>query len=66
MPYYLAVLSGEARFNSKRFKKILGAKDVSFAKPEVVHQITGCLTGAVAPFGKIFGIPVYVDRSLTK
>jgi len=24
------------------------------------------LVGAVPPFGKIFGLPVYVDRSLTK
>ena len=66
VPYYLAILSASTRFNSKRFKKILGAKDVSFAKPEVVHELTGCLTGAVPPFGKIFGIPVYVDRSMTK
>ena len=45
---------------------MIGAKDITFAQPEVVHKMTGCLTGAVPPFGKIFGVPLYVDRSLSK
>lgn len=31
-----------------------------------MHKVTGCLTGAVSPFGNIFGVPVWVDRSLGK
>ena len=31
-----------------------------------VFETTGCLPGAVPPFGKIFGLKVYVDRSLSK
>ena len=37
-----------------------------FATPEEVHQITGCLPGAVPPFGSIFGVQTIVDESLQK
>lgn len=66
VPFYLAVLSASKRFNSKAFKKIINCKSLRFATPEEVFQTTGCLPGAVPPFGKIFGVPVWVDRSLSK
>ena len=66
VPYYLAVLSGSARFASKPFKKIINCKSVRFATPEEVFQATGCLPGAVPPFGSAFGVPTWVDRSLSK
>ena len=64
--YYLAVLSASKRFSSKQFKKIISCKSVRFATPEEVFTTTGCLPGAVPPFGKLFGVPVWVDRSLGK
>jgi len=66
VPYYLAVTSAACRFSSKQFKKTINCKTFRFATPEEVHTVTGCLTGAVPPFGKIFDIPVFVDRSLGK
>ena len=66
VPYFLAVLSGANKFSSKQFKKTSGCKSFRFATPQEVHDTTGCLTGAVAPFGSIFNIPVWVDRSLGK
>jgi|DEB0MinimDraft_12_1074336.scaffolds.fasta_scaffold16930_5 Ala-tRNA(Pro) deacylase len=64
--YYLAVSSAAARFSSKQFKKVINCKSFRFATPEEVHSKTGCLPGAVPPFGKIFGVPVWVDRSLSR
>lgn len=64
--YYLAVMSAANRFSSKQFKKITSCKSIRFATPEEVHQTTGCLPGAVPPFGQIFNVPVWVDRSLGK
>lgn len=64
--YYLAVMSAANRFSSKQFKKTINCKTFRFATPEEVHEVTGCLPGAVPPFGKIFGVPVWVDRSLGK
>lgn len=66
VPFYLAVQSASNKFASKTFKKLINSKGIRFATPEEVFNTTGCLPGAVAPFGKIFGVPVWVDRSLSK
>ena len=34
------------------------------ATPKDVHEATGCVTGAVPPFGSVFSIPTFVDNSL--
>jgi len=62
--FYLAVLAAHRRFSSKAFKKIINCKSLRFATPEEVWRATGCLPGAVPPFGRPFGVPVWVDRSL--
>ena len=64
--YYLAVSSAANKFSSKQFKKVINCKSFRFATPEECWEKTGCLTGAVPPFGKMFGVPVWVDRSLGK
>lgn len=66
VPYYLAVLSASTRFSSKAFKKLIKCKSIRFASPEEVFQTTGCLPGAVPPFGKFLSVPLWVDRSLGK
>jgi Ala-tRNA(Pro) deacylase len=65
-PFYLAIMSAARKFNSKQFKKIINCKSIRFASPEEVFKTTGCLPGAVPPFGRIFGVPVWVDRSLSR
>lgn len=65
-PCYLAIVSASKRFNSKEFKKLIKCKNVRFANAEEVYEYSGCITGAVPPFGSLFTIPVptYVDSSL--
>ena len=59
------VLPGDAKFDTKKARSELNIKDVRFALPEEVSEITeGVVPGGVPPFGNIFGIPVYVDKSL--
>lgn len=64
--FYLAILSASKKFNSKHFGKLINVKKFRFATPEEVFKTTGCLPGAVPPFGKLFGFPTWVDRSLSK
>jgi len=64
--FYLAVMSASNRFASKQFKRIIGCKSIRFATDDEVMEITDCLPGAVPPFGSIFGIPLWVDRSLSR
>ena len=61
----MIVLPGAARFDSKKARDILNAKDIRFASEEEVENITnGVKSGGVPPFGNLFNIPVYVDQSL--
>lgn len=63
--FVMIVLPGDARFNSKKVKTLLGAKDVSFATHEEVARITyGVQVGGVPPFGNLFEILVYADKSI--
>lgn len=59
------VVPGDARFDSGKVRTIFGVKKVRFASEEEVGEITGgVLPGGVPPFGNLFGLKVYVDRSL--
>jgi Ala-tRNA(Pro) deacylase len=59
------VVPGDSKFDVKKAKEVLNAKDIRFATPEEVADIThGILPGGVPPFGSIFGIEVYVDKTL--
>jgi Ala-tRNA(Pro) deacylase len=54
--FTLAVMSASKKFSWKLVKKVLKVKNMRFATPEEVYEITGCLPGAVPPFGSIFGV----------
>ena len=54
--FTLAVMSASKRFSWKLVKKVMKIKNMRFATPEEVYQVTGCLPGAVPPFGSVFGI----------
>jgi prolyl-tRNA editing enzyme YbaK/EbsC (Cys-tRNA(Pro) deacylase) len=59
------VVAGDKKFNPKRARTALGAKDIRFATEEEVKEITeGVMPGGVPPFGNLFGLSVYVDESL--
>ncbi|MBI2139045.1 YbaK/EbsC family protein, partial [Candidatus Woesearchaeota archaeon] len=46
-------------------KRLLQAKSVALANADEVKDIAGVSVGAVPPFGNLFGIPVYIDASVT-
>eukprot|EP00349_Pseudokeronopsis_sp_Brazil_P001064 CAMPEP_0202963018 /NCGR_PEP_ID=MMETSP1396-20130829/7025_1 /ASSEMBLY_ACC=CAM_ASM_000872 /TAXON_ID= /ORGANISM="Pseudokeronopsis sp., Strain Brazil" /LENGTH=122 /DNA_ID=CAMNT_0049683917 /DNA_START=188 /DNA_END=556 /DNA_ORIENTATION=+ len=62
--FYLAVMSASRKFSWKLVKKLLNAKNIRFATPQEVTKVTGCLPGAVPPFGSVFGLETIVDESL--
>lgn len=64
VPYYMAIISASCRFSSKQFKKLIKCKSLRFASPQEVWESTGTVTGAVPPFGRIFNMPLWVDRSM--
>ena len=66
--WYLAIMAANRRLSSKMFKKLIGSKNIKFADTESVLRITGCISGAVPPFGSVFNepVPTMVDESLEK
>ena len=46
---------------------LIKSKKLRFATDKEVYEVSGCLRGAVPPFGSMFARPIqtYVDRSLS-
>ena len=66
--FLLCVLPADRRLNSSAVKILFNVKSMRFADEEELGQITGCVKGAVPPFGNLFGdqkgVEMVVDRSL--
>lgn len=63
--FAMLVVPGDKRFDRKKSKEVLYARDISFATEEDVAMITGGIqVGGVPPFGNLFGLQVVVDPSL--
>jgi prolyl-tRNA editing enzyme YbaK/EbsC (Cys-tRNA(Pro) deacylase) len=59
------VVPGDAKFDPRKARHALHAKDIRFATPEEVSEITdGVVPGGVPPFGNLFGLEVYVEKTL--
>ena len=58
------VLPGNLRADNARLRAILGTRTLRFATPAELLELTGCVPGAVPPFGNLFGLPVLVDELL--
>ncbi|HNT30479.1 MAG TPA: YbaK/EbsC family protein, partial [bacterium] len=64
--FCMVVISAASKMDSKKLKTSLGVKKTRFATAEEVEKLTGCLPGAVPPFGNLLGLRVWVDRSIEK
>ena len=59
------VVPGDKKFDPKKVREVLGAKDIRFATEKEVEEITnGVLPGGVPPFGNFFGLAVLADASI--
>jgi Ala-tRNA(Pro) deacylase len=62
----LLVLPATHQVNLVQAAEALGATDVRLAhEDEFAANFPDCEVGAIPPFGNLYGLPVYVDRSLT-
>jgi Ala-tRNA(Pro) deacylase len=63
----MAVLPGSRHIDVSALKAATGAQSVELAKePDFSGRFAGCETGAMPPFGNLYGMSVFVDESLTK
>lgn len=62
----LLVLPASQRVDLSRVRAILGAQEVHLANEEDLRRLfPNCDVGAMPPFGNLYSLPVYVERSLT-
>ena len=61
----LFVLSAARRLDSRKVKARLRVRDLRFATPEELFELTGLVPGAVPPFGRpVLPLELYVDESV--
>ncbi len=58
------VVSGHKRIDVKKLKGIFNLDNASLASPEEVLEKTGCTVGSVPPFGILWGLRTYADKSI--
>lgn len=58
-------VSADRKIDTKKAKSVLHIKDLRMATPEEVEKVTGIKIGAVHPFGNVFNIPLWIDKSLS-
>ncbi len=62
-PFSLYLTEKDSRLDSKAIKALLGRR-VSICKDEEMIEQTGCVPGAVCPFGLPDSIELIIDRAL--
>jgi Ala-tRNA(Pro) deacylase len=63
----MAVVPASFRVDLFKLKKYLGSETVELAtESEFRDQFPDCETGAMPPFGNLYGLDVFVDESLEK
>ena len=63
----MAVLPAACKVGVDRLEKIFGAPGIAIAREtEFAGLFPDCDTGAMPPFGNLYGLEVYVDEELAK
>ena len=63
----LAVLPAKYHVSLEKLKAVCGAASAELAtEEEFIKAFPGCETGAMPPFGNLFGLAVYVDETLSR
>ena len=65
--FAMAVVPATVRVDLAALKSFLGAEEVRLANElEFTGLFADCDVGAMSPFGNLYGLPVYVEESLTR
>ena len=62
--FVVGLVAADRRIDLKRLAKVVGAKKLKLASSEEVLKLTGCDVGSVHPFGNLYGLATYLDRSV--
>ena len=62
----LILMSGDMNSDTKKLKKLLGARKIRIADSDTVLAVTGYQVGAVPPVAHRQAMPTYIDKSLKR
>lgn len=62
--FLLSDIAADAKVDLKKLQALAKTSRIHFATREEVLAVTNCEPGSVHPFGSLFGIPTYLDRSV--
>jgi Ala-tRNA(Pro) deacylase len=66
-PALMAVLPASCRLDLKHFEEISGSRGLTLvSEAEMRDVFPDCETGAMPPFGNLYGLPVWVDAHLAR
>ena len=63
--HLMAVLPADHRIDVQKLEKITGKPASLRTEAEFKSLFPDCAVGAMPPFGNLYGLPTYVDKSLT-
>jgi Ala-tRNA(Pro) deacylase len=64
--HLMTVLPADSRLDLENLEKITGKPAAIESEAEFKDLFPDCAPGAMPPFGDLYGVPTYVDKSLTK
>ncbi len=60
----LIVVPADRRLDGRAFKQQIGVKNVRMVDAAEIEALVGAPVGAVPPFGSLFGLATYADRTV--
>jgi Ala-tRNA(Pro) deacylase len=64
--FVMFVLPADRKLNSRAVRRAKGWRNLRFATGEEVMEMTGLTSGAIPPFGSLFGFPTLCDERLSE
>ena len=64
--FLMAVVPANYQIQLEKISEIYGKKLELSSEDEFCRLFPGCETGGMPPFGSLFGLPVYVSKTLAK
>ena len=62
--FILANIAADRKIDMRKLAGIVGTKELKFATKEEVVERINCEPGSVHPFGKLFGMKTFFDKSV--
>ena len=60
----LALIAADRKIDFRKLTALVGSKKLFLADPDKVFEKTGCRIGSVHPFGNLFNLPTFLDKSI--